>query len=413
MSIRTITILFLLAGMASACARDDLSRLPPTSTPPAAPAPEETRTPSPVAATRAPAPSATITITPTRRVITLKPTETFYISENEWATRFASIDQTETAWAGLPTHTASPTKTQTAAPTASPIPTSTLTSTPQPPLQAHTWEVKPVLAQVFTGHGDGCCFWSNPPELILYANGLFIRSQNLGKFRFQVMERKLKRQEMCRLLNAIDQAGFLDYEPTIYRDPMDGLPSTNIHVNAWKSMDVWGQILGYWIYEGSDWWRKECPDAECADPPIILPALSNTFKLLDKYDPGGLTRFSPSQMMVWVFPPEEWWYSEEDVMNPKKWLVSQISLQELYDLASANDNYLAIIDDPAVVRALDAGMVSGVYRQGDLTAAVFMRPLLPYEKPGGYGAIDPQPGEVVPVGTTLSCSPEDGVLPIP
>lgn len=413
MAARIIAILFLLAGMVSACARDDLSRLPPPATPPAVPAPEETRTPSPAAVTRTPAPSATITVTPTRRVITLKPTETFYISENEWATRFASIDQTETAWAGLPTHTASPTKTQTATPTASTIPTSTLTSTPQPHLQAHTWVVKPVLAQVFTGHGDGCCYWSNPPELILYADGLFIHSQDLGNFRYQMTGRKLNRQEVCRLLNTIDQAGFLNYDHSMYRDPMMGAPYTHILVNAWQANEAGGQLLRRWIYEGSDWWRKECPYADCADPPIILPAFSNTLKLLDKYDPGGLTRLSPTRMMAWVFPPGEWWYSEEDVMNPKKWLVSQISLRELYDLASANDHYLAIIDDPEAVRALDEGMVSGVYRQGDLTAAVFMRPMWPYESSNGSGWIDPQPGEIVPVGTTLSCSPEDGVLPIP
>lgn len=99
------------------------------------------------------------------------------------------------------------------------------------------------MIEVEDGGGDGCCWTVDPPRLVLYGDGLFIRSKQ-SDGRDEMMARKLNRSEMCALFNA--------------------------------------------------------------------------YKLLDQYDPGGLEKLSPRQMVLWAWP-EEW--GDE----PEPWPVKGIS----------------------------------------------------------------------------------------
>lgn len=301
-----------------------------------------------------------------------------------------------------PTQTFPPSPTNTLIPTA--LPTST--STPQPPLVSHTWKLDQVLIEVEEGGGDCPCWSIDPPKLVLYGDGLLIRSQQ-SDGRDEMMARKLNRGEMCALFNTLDQVGFLDYDPSVYQDPMAGAPSTFITVNLWKKQHINGEVLGKWIYEGGDWWRKDCASEGCSPPPVILPALSNAYKLLDQYDPGGLEKLSPKQMVLWAWPEE--WNNE-----PKPWPVQGISLKEIAQQAVEKNSYTLFFKDPGIIRELEANYPSGYYIEGDLKRLVFVRPLWPAETHFGiYFATLPAPRPVIPAGTTLTCNPADGVLPVP
>ncbi len=294
--------------------------------------------------------------------------------------------------------------------TVNPGPQASLTSTPQPLLEAHTWEVEQVLVQVEQGGGDGCCYQVAPPSLVLYADGLLIKAFSTGNFHYEMHGRVLARQEVCALLNTFDQIGFLDYDHSIFQAPMDGAPSTSIIVNAWKSNYIGGQLLEMWVFIGGDWWKEQCPSDGCAPPPVILPALANTVKLLDNYDPRGLQRIRAESMILWALSEEETNVGEE---IPKTWPIKEISLAEIAEAANSDNHYGVVITDRATVRALEAYVASGFYKEGDLRRQIFVRPLWPAETHFGISAPEiPTPGLIVAPGTSLSCGPEDGTVSI-
>lgn len=284
-------------------------------------------------------------------------------------------------------------------------PTITRTSTPQPPLTAHTWEVDQVLVQISRTGGDGCCWYTYPPTLMLYGDGLLIRSKNIGQFGYEMMGRKLERSEVCALLNTLDQVGFLDYDHSKYMDPMDGASSEWIAVNAWKKQLIYGQFLSSWVYKGGDWWQKECDDPSCLPPPVILPALSNAYKLLDQYDPGGLEKITPNKLVLWILP-------DETEKTPSPWPIKEISLATLSQQAAEENRFAVYVDDPEAVRALLDNVSTGNYVEGDVQRMVYIRPFWPNERPLGFDIPMPEPSPVVPPGTTMTCSPEDGILPL-
>jgi hypothetical protein len=302
-------------------------------------------------------------------------------------------------------------KTRTPTKTIRHTPEASLTSTPQPPLEPHTWEVEQVLLQVEQGGGDGCCYQTNPPSLVLYADGLFIKSRLSEDYLYEMYGRVLARQEICTLLNTLDQIGFLDYDHSIFMAPMDGAPDTNIIVNAWKSNDIGGQILETWVYRGGDWWITECPPENgCSPPPIILPALANTVILLDNYDPGGLQRIMAEKMIIWALPEDV--YPIEDA-KLKPWPIKEITLEEISKATKSNDFYSMVVSDEQTVKSLERYVTNGFYKEGDLQLKIFIRPLWPAETHFGISAPEiPIPSPVVPPGTKLSCVPEDGTLPL-
>lgn len=134
-------------------------------------------------------------------------------------------------------------------------------------------------------------------------------------------------------------------------------------------------------------------------------------KLLDQYDPGGLQRIWAKQMIIWVTSDH---VGLPDDGTPVPWPIKEITLKEIVQTAAADNNYSMVVSNDALVKALETYVSSGVYTEGDLTAEVYVRPLWPSETHFGLAAWGvPEPGPVVPPGTKLSCTPADGVLPIP
>lgn len=309
-------------------------------------------------------------------------------------------------------YTSTVVRTKTPTPTATQTLTATITSTstPQPPLVAHTWKLENVLLEIESVGGDGCCLETFPPDLVLYSNGLLIRSKYENGM-YEMMARKLKRKEMCALFNTLDQVGFLDYDPSVYQDPMMGLGNTYITVNLWKKQQIYGQVLDKWIYEGDDWWYELCNTDTCQPAPVILPALSNAYKLLDQYDPGGLEKLSPQQLVLWAIPEGVGVDIERELIP---WPVKEISLLDIAQEATEENYYTIFLDDPVLIRALNGKVAPGLYFQSGVKRIITIRPLWPAETHYGmmfYGL--PKASPIVPEGTTMSCYPEDGLISVP
>jgi len=275
----------------------------------------------------------------------------------------ARIHQTQTGPVPTATFTRRP-PTRTPEPTWTPwltiTPVPSPSSTPQPPLQAHTFPVHTVLASLWIGGGDGA-FVENPPEMLLYGDGLLVvrstKHETSWNLDGQLKGRILSRQEICRLLNTIDQSGFFDYDPASFGELMtDGASSGNIAVNAWRTNSTGQQYLWKWVYEGTDWYVEECRinQSECIPPPTILPALSSTYKLLNEYDPGGLQPLPVESLLIWLVDP---WSDEPG----KTWPIETPSLHQLYTMNDPEREYLALeIEEPAWVEQLNHLVSSGI-----------------------------------------------------
>ncbi len=200
-----------------------------------------------------------------------------------------------------------PTHTKTATPTRWPTytPGPTLTSTPIPALSAHGWVPKEKLVVYDTQGGDGNCAAAfSPPNLTLYADGqLFYLQHTKG---MQLMTARLSERQVCQVMNAIDRMGFFDYDPATYnRDLLQsmGAPYYTIKVNAWRSKSISLYNLGSVIYD-MEHLQDLCKSPPCNDIqfPTILPALRNTYHLLEDYKPADSRVYQPGRVGIWVSP---------------------------------------------------------------------------------------------------------------
>jgi len=146
-----------------------------------------------------------------------------------------------------PTRTIVPSRTPTRTITPTPTLTASLTSTLLPQLIAHKWQPKSVLVKLESGGGDGCCVYSYPPAFVLYANGRLIvnrRFEENGEERTQLLTKVFPRQELCSVLNTIDQTGYLYYDPSSYHPQsgeyfaVDGASHLNIIGLTQKSFEL-------------------------------------------------------------------------------------------------------------------------------------------------------------------------------
>ena len=217
----------------------------------------------------------------------------------------------------------------------------------------------------------------------------------------------------CQLLNSIDQAGFFDYDEHTYaidhRTPpmIYGAGNTAISVQAWRSntIDLYGVDAYIHFQEARDGLDKGDVCIECLSPefPTILPALRNTDKLLSHFGPADLQPYQSGRVGIWMVPG-----TNSDKWSAVRWPLKSPSVAELASrMQYAAGNPVAILTGANAVeinrnfgRAISVcGMVVmngfDIYR-------VFSLPLLPTE----YG-YSPLPK------VSLSCSPSDGVLPMP
>lgn len=294
----------------------------------------------------------------------------------------------------------------------------TMTSTPQPPLVAHEWYPRNVLVLSWESsgyvEGGGYNVASFPPSFVLFYDGrLYITDFETeeGNYRRRIQFVQLKRQQICALLNTIDQTGFFDYDTSSYKPPSTarGGPSTNIHVNAWQRKG--GNFDDLFYYLSYELTGEYLPGA-----PEITPALRNTYFLLSGYKPAGLVEYQPERVAVWVY---------ENVSNKNDlesfasaWPLSMPRLADIYSQTKPPDNapmgrYIIYQGDLAgkfyeLVRNLNT---TGIYTEGDHQYSVYVQILLPSEFPveGLIYSFTVEPGPQV----TIQCVPDDGLVPIP
>jgi len=188
-------------------------------------------------------------------------------------------------------------------PTAFPTPNASLipslpeaTTTPTPQLTAHPWIPEAVLIELGESGGDGN-FGPYIPDLILYADGNLIFQSSGG-----LRRKQLERQEICALLNTVEQSGFFDYDSAKDDYSVDGAPFiggavTRLQVNAWRSKQIALAELAIILEDpGSLAAWDACPD--CSDAPTIPSSLRDVYQLLKHYRPGEARPYQPSR----IFP---------------------------------------------------------------------------------------------------------------
>jgi len=339
------------------------------------------------------------------------------------------------------TRTLTPNPTQTRPPSRKPAPsltpapsvTPSLTSTATPtsivvsPLTAHKWLPQTVLLKMESGGGDGCCLYSYPAELVLYADGRLIVRQGYeanGEWRRQLMTKVLSRAELCSVLNTVDQTGFLDYSPAAYRPQnsdyfsIDGSDSTIIAVNSWRSN--FGNFFALSSYLRFSSMAAESGQSILDDPgaPVIPPALRDMYYFLESLKQSDAEVYQPERLGLIVTKYESVRVQPDSPIID--WPFNELSLAEIEKFTS--DGYSSqfyIVEGRNAASIYDYfnnsfGFYGENVRQNGQVYVVFLRPILPYEIPLPEEVYNILPDPAVePPQFELECHPSDGIMTIP
>lgn len=314
------------------------------------------------------------------------------------ATWFAESTQFYLATLRAPTLTRTPIiiPSKTATPTITPTPTKV------PPLEAHEWVPGNVLIRMWGTQGDsGGFIYVGPPELILYSNGLLILSGEEELFGYNPLYKILSRSEVCLLLNTIDQIGYFGYESNAGQSYFAGMGAQVIDVFAWRSNTSSFQGLKHIIY--CDQYSITCEEASELD---ILPELRQTFLLLDNYYPSGMTEYDPGYLVIYFA-------SSFRGLEGNPWPIYSPTLKEISAKANPVDNYGTYIVDGYSIVEWHEQVPNGNYYEGDLQMQIYVQPVYPHQSINSDNTLRSGVSPTSPPDFTLSCSPEDGVLPIP
>ncbi len=271
-----------------------------------------------------------------------------------------------------------------------------------PALVAHQWtQSEPLISVGYIPADAGCGFDAQlPADLTLLPDGRLYRLDlPTGELKRQIKIATLSRQETCRLLNSIDQAGFFDYDPATYirnpdqwTPPVLWAPTNTIAVKAWRSKS----ISLYWLdgfVNGNE--QKQAG----MEFPTVLPALRNTYTLLTQYEPSYSQIYQWDRLGVWM----DWNVQNGDAMD---WPLDAFP-------ASVPNVAQAGAQPSMILEGTDAMAVYDLFRQRMDTCGItimeagnyyraFARPLLPNEYTSA-----PLPA------VALSCSPADGSVQVP
>ncbi|MBI5954254.1 MAG: hypothetical protein HY865_21570 [Chloroflexi bacterium] len=301
--------------------------------------------------------------------------------------------------------------------------TSKIPSTPQPPLKAHEWTPETVLLRLDFTHGDngGILAPPDPPHFILYSDGnLLLQYPLLAGMPhgdWQLLHKKLERGEMCRVLNTLDQAGFLDYNPSNYKVDVKDARGAYIEVNAWESHKGEYPFLPEYIVEALS--GQSAPTlSEVAEAPVISPALREAYYLLGDYPESGSEVYQPEKLIVWVVsldpqshPDAQW----------QDWRFSGLTLAWMFSRIELKDDGFIILEGAAaksLYEYLDESFSTHFYIETGKSGekgyyAFYARPLLPYELPNDDRLMIPDPALAKTSEVKLKCLPSDGVMPTP
>jgi hypothetical protein len=306
------------------------------------------------------------------------------------------------------------TQSRTPLPSITPLPTltSTITNTPQPPLVAQEWKPAPILitySQDWFGFcGDVCP--PDPPPFVLYGDGNLIIhgpfDPDNGDWHY--LYKKLDRSEICQILNAIDQTGFFDFNPSTY--VIGGVADAanwRVEVHAWRNKDVkvygLGEEIDYLNY------NPNLIPSEVVSPSSIRDA----FTLLYNFPVDGLGVYIPNLLGIWI------WKSETSCPRSKAWTIDNISLAKLFDKTSSvvdalpRPIYLDGKDAESIYAMFDNFNYYGEVTQYGVTYRVNVRPILPFEIISKDSSVISPNIDQMKLPSSLQCSPSDGIMPIP
>jgi hypothetical protein len=291
--------------------------------------------------------------------------------------------------------------------------------TPVPPLTKHEWQPEAVLVKLESGGGDGCCEYSYPPKLVLYSDGsLFVvhDEEIAGAWRTQLFMKKLDRQETCSFLNAIDQSGFFDYDPSAYKPAhgdlysVQGAASTRITINAWRQ--VTGEFYGLDYY--ADPYRPGFANLDYGDP-VISPSLYGSYYLLDTYFPAGMEVYQPEKLGIFVRRKSAVNYAK-NLAPTIAWPFTDLALDKIERQNAQNGTDRFVELDGSLAKAVYEFFGESIGEilasQKEIEYLIYARPLFPYEAAKFHDWNVLPADDVQPPSFIMSCYPDDGALPI-
>jgi hypothetical protein len=301
-------------------------------------------------------------------------------------------------------------------PTSSHIVMPTWTSTPVPPLTAHSWAPQDILVEYGGYGGDGGWWYGDlfPSHFTLLSTGeLFILYWDDVTASEKLFYVSLSQESVCNLLNSIDQAGFFDYDPDSFiKDPdhwfspVEGAGYGYINVNAWRYKNITHYAAFTYITEGDSikaLWADECGECPLIEFPTILPALRDTYSMLSAYRPDTLAVYQPDRIGIWVDT-----IVEPNNHNPwpfKEPRLADLSVRNLGltygDLSGLMPDLILFGNQASLIYDMLGQSIDGygiVFTEGDKGYLAYVRPLLPNE----------YKHKVAPLVDSMRCSPEDG-----
>ncbi len=312
-----------------------------------------------------------------------------------------------------PTQALRPSQTPTTAPSLTPTLVPTITNVPMATLTSHAWKPAPIL---ITYDKDKTGFCStvcppDPPPFILYGDGNLFRFTSVdinGNIHLRYLHKKLDQSETCRILNTIDQTGFLDFDPSTYSIPKAyDVANWRIEIHAWKNKDVKLYGLGEIANDLNH-------DPSLVPSNLIKPSsVRDTFALLYNYPADDLDVYIPQRLGIWL------WKSSFEFSSVKAWTVDSISLANLYKKAgSAVDTmprpiYLTGKDAQNIYAMFDNFNYYGEVTQNGEHYGIYIRPILPFETISRDTSVISPALAQMKLPSSLHCDSSDGTMTIP
>jgi hypothetical protein len=244
---------------------------------------------------------------------------------------------------------------------------------------------------------------------ILYGDGTLIINRaieidNTVSFRF--VYKKLNQTEMCKLLNTVDQSGFLDFAPDSYSVNLRwDVQMWNINVHAWRNKEAALFALGNVV----DYLERY---SEFPSGLVIPPSVINTYVLLSNYATDDFSIYSPSSLVIWIWRPTNDYVS-------KDWTIKNLSLAHLYQKAGSPIDKLpepVIINGQAaedVYKMFNYSTYEGQAVEENEAYQIYVRPVLPFETISGETSTISPTSAQLKLPSTMQCNPSDGIMAIP